>query len=383
MKRIKVLFVIRTLLRAGAEKMLVNTCNELVSRQNFDIAIYTVHPGNELQDILDSRVTVVGGDVSFHFSLYRKNRFENENYIQFVNQFKPDIIHSHLYYADLLIHSYFYPHAIYFSHQHNSVVKEYEGIQWKNFFKKSTWTNYYEFIWLKKRYRKFKTSFIACSAGTETMLKKKVGTGKIFTLPNSISLPSLPYTNKTITNDVLQIIWVGRLSDAKRPQMAIEIAKCLRDRNVAFHLKMVGVGIHLENCNALIQKHQLESNVQMTGLIHEMNEVYRNADLMIHTALYEGLPMVFAEANSYGIPIISSDCMPHNEILVNGKNGYIIQTNNPKDYADLIEKIKNSPELYAELSKNSIEQSKRFDIKNYVDKLISIYAAELKNESSF
>ncbi|MEN9441387.1 MAG: hypothetical protein RLZ33_1464 [Bacteroidota bacterium] len=373
MKKTKVLFVIRTLLRAGAERMLVNTCNELVKIPNFDIAIYTVHPGNDFQEILDPRIIVKGGDVSFHFSLYKKNKFENTNYISFVNEFKPDIIHSHLYYGDLLTHSYNYPKAIYFSHQHNSEVQEYNGINWRHFLQKRMWSDYYEFSWIKNKFKAHRTNFIACSAGTEKMLIKKIGFGEIVKLPNAVPLPNLAYVNKTIKEDCLNIIWVGRLSNEKRPLLAIKIANELKNNNVNFKLKVVGQGINFDNCIKLIQKFELEEHVVMTGLIDNMSDVYAEANLMIHTAIYEGLPMVFIEANSYGIPIISSDCMPDNEILIDGKNGYIVYSDEPSEYAKSVEKISKSSLIYNEMSKNSIEKAKDFGIEQYTARLIELY----------
>jgi glycosyltransferase involved in cell wall biosynthesis len=155
--------------------------------------------------------------------------------------------------------------------------------------------------------------------------------------------------------------------------MAIEVAKVLRDREINFNLKIVGDGIHFENCMNLIQKYQLSNYVEMAGLIEDMAGVYMNADLMIHTALYEGLPMVFIEANSYGIPIISSDCMPNNEILTDGKNGYIVKTSEPTNFAEVIESVVSEPSLYNKLSKYSIETSKEYGISSYVDNLTKIY----------
>jgi glycosyltransferase involved in cell wall biosynthesis len=377
MKKTKVLFVIPTLLRAGAERMLVNTCNELVKIPNFDIAVYTVHPGNDFQEILDPRIIVKGGDVSFHFSLYKKNKFENTNYINFVNEFQPDIIHSHLYYGDLLTHSYNYPKAIYFSHQHNSEVQEYNGINWRKFFQKRMWSDYYEFSWLKSNFKNHRTNFIACSAGTEKMLHNKIGFGKIIKLPNAVPLPILNYDHKKLNVDSLNLIWVGRLSNQKRPQLAIKIANELKNINVNFKLKIIGQGINFDHCKDLIQKLQLEEYVEMTGLIDKMENIYSEANLMIHTAVYEGLPMVFIEANSYGIPIISSDCIPNNEILTDGENGNIIQSENPLEFAVTIERIYNSQSIYEELSKDSIVIAKKFGIEKYVEKLIEVYRNEL------
>lgn len=355
--------------------MLVNISNELIRRNNFEVAIYTVHPGHQFEGILNDKVIVQGGDAAFHFSLYKKDRFNNENYISFVNDFQPDIIHSHLHYGDILSHTYHYKGAKYFSHQHNSFVAEYKKIKLNDVLEKRSWTNYYEFQWLKNKFKKYNTRFIACSQGTAEMLKERIGFGKVFTLPNAIPLPTLNYAYKAIPDDCIQLIWVGRFSNVKRPELAIEIAKLLKAKGVRFQLKIIGAGDHFELCQKRITAYQLEEQVQLTGLVQNIEEYYKAAHLMVHTSTYEGLPMVFAEALSYGIPIISSDCMPNNEIISHGQNGYIIQSDDLNAYVTHIMRTLANKDEYQVLSENAIESAQRFGIEKYVDQLLDSYQA--------
>lgn len=372
MEKIKVLFVIRTLLRAGAERMVVNISNELVRLGRAEVAIFTVDQGNEFEDVLDKRVLVKGGDVNFAFSIYKRNYIYNESYIDFVNTFKPTIIHSHLYYGDLLAHSYHYPNAKYFSHQHNSEVQEYNGIQLKGISKRMI-TDYYEFNWLKRRFKINNTKFIACSNGTYTMLDKKLNGFPKILLPNAIPLPKLNYSAKNIESYPIKLIWVGRFSDAKRPHMAIQIAHHLKQLNVHFQLKMYGIGIHLDSSKKLIDELQLAEYVQIMGVENDMDVIYSNAHLMLHTAIYEGLPMVFIEANSYGIPIVSSDCMPNNDLIQNGVNGEIVQSDDALAFANSIKGIIEDKSRYKHFSMNAIEVSKSYGIEQYVEQLLKEY----------
>ncbi len=65
--------------------------------------------------------------------------------------------------------------------------------------------------------------------------------------------------------------------------------------------------------------------------------------------------------------------MPDNEILLNGKNGNIIQSDKPTEYAETIEKIYKHPHVYEEMSKFSIVTAKKFGIEKYVERLIELY----------
>lgn len=368
----KVLFTIRTLLRAGAERLVVNLANELVRHNEHEVAIYTVHPGYAFDGILDNRVIVKGGDVEFHFSLYKKNKIVNNNYIDFVNEFKPDIIHSHLHFGDLLAHSYHYKSAKYFSHQHNSEVPEYKKFNWVKFYKKKTIADWYEFNWIKKQFKSFKTQFIACSAGTELLLNKMIKFSRVYTFPNAVPLPEIIYQNKQLQKP-LQIIWVGRFSDVKRPHWAVKIADQLKKKGVVFKLTLVGDGPRFGSTKQLVAKCNLDKEVELLGAVDKIEDIYNQAHLMIHTSVYEGLPMVFIEANSYGIPILSTDCMPNNEFLKDGVNGRIIKDDDLVNFANEIEKMISDSEYYEELSANSVLNTKRFGIKQYTKKIIEIY----------
>jgi glycosyltransferase involved in cell wall biosynthesis len=128
-------------------------------------------------------------------------------------------------------------------------------------------------------------------------------------------------------------------------------------------------------CQKRITAYQLEEQVQLTGLVQNIEEYYKAAHLMVHTSTYEGLPMVFAEALSYGIPIISSDCMPNNEIITHGQNGYIIQTDDLNAYVTQIMRTLANKDEYQVLSKNAIKSAQRFGIEKYVDQLLDSYQA--------
>lgn len=375
----KVLFVVQSLKKAGAERMLVNICNELVKDQKFKVAIFLMKMDNEFQDELDNRVILAGGECEIKFSLIRRNIVTNHKYIEFIHKFKPDIIHSHLFHADIFAHTYYYKDAVYVSHLQNSIVEEYNGFLFKRIFKKPMWTNLYEYSWIYSKYKKFKTNFIACSAGAYKLHNDRLGIGEVKIIPNASPLPK-NLEPRTSVSRIVKMIWVGRFTDVKRPQLAIQIAKLLRYKDIPFHLKMIGTGLELDNCKELIHKEGLAKNVQLCGLMNNMDSIYKNADLLIHTSVYEGLPLVFAEANSYGIPIVTTNCMPDNDFIVHKKNGLIIKTDSPTDFVDGICDIIENSVLYAELSKNAIEHSKKFGMENYIQSLLDFYHSMLEKK---
>lgn len=366
------LFIIPNLKRAGAERMVVNICNGLIKDERNRIAIFLLQNENYFTSELDERIIVEGGGISFNLSIYKKNNIQNSSYVEFVKKFDPDVIHSHLYLADLLAHSYHYTKSTYVTHLHNSEIREYTGFDIKRFFNKRMWTNLYEYKWLTKRYKKFNTNFIACSAGAHQLHQDYIKLGKVMTLPNASPLKEISLSNVNLKQFV-HLIWVGRLTDVKRPLLAIKTSEILRRNGLNFKLKIVGGGPEMEASKELIQKLDLTENIEMTGVLENINPIYDEADIMIHTSIFEGLPMVFVEACSNGIPIVTSDCMPDNEIIEHDLNGKIISSDSPSDFASAILEIVNTPTLFEKLRQNALETSKRFGMKAYTKKMLEFY----------
>ena len=79
--------------------------------------------------------------------------------------------------------------------------------------------------------------------------------------------------------------------------------------------------------------------------------------------------MVLIEAQSYGIPIISYDCPEGpSEIIVNGKNGYLIDVDDEKSFIEKLIDLSNNESLWEDMHKASIEENERFSVKVVFDK---------------
>ena len=75
----------------------------------------------------------------------------------------------------------------------------------------------------------------------------------------------------------------------------------------------------------------LKNNIEFTFLghvsNHEIHEYYRthSVDLFINASDAEGIPVSIMEAYSYGIPAIARDVGGNNEIVENGRNGFLLE----------------------------------------------------------
>ena len=90
--------------------------------------------------------------------------------------------------------------------------------------------------------------------------------------------------------------------------------------------------------------------------VKDKNKIYSNADLLIHTSLFEGLPNCIVEAINYGVPVIACKGVgATSEILGNGKYGKILKKNDKYEISKNIEIYLKNPKIL----QNKILKSKR------------------------
>ena len=147
-------------------------------------------------------------------------------------------------------------------------------------------------------------------------------------------------------------------------------------------LLFVGDGENKNELLSFIDKRGLNDKIIFTGLVptNEIPSVISLMDLVVHTALLEGLPRVFTQSMLMGKPVISFDLDGAHEVIEDGKNGYLIEPMNIQmltekiiDLASNIPKAKN----FGNYAKNNIKDD--FSITAMVKKNHMLYQ-ELLNK---
>ncbi len=99
-----------------------------------------------------------------------------------------------------------------------------------------------------------------------------------------------------------------------------------------------------------ISENDLKKFVKIINFQNNPYTFIRKSDLLVHTAIFEGLPNVLLEAISLNKYVISTNCPTGpSEILSNGKGGDLVKM---KDYLKISEKLEN-------YSKNKISFKKK------------------------
>ena len=184
-------------------------------------------------------------------------------------------------------------------------------------------------------------------------------------------------------NEVLHFLTVGRLAPWKNIDKIIHAMALLNNKGFNFIFNIVGSGPLDEKLKKLVTDLKLEKKIFFLGQKNtdELNKIYLKSDIYIQASGYEGLPHVILEAINFNLSIISTPIGGTNEILLNGKNGWVLNLKEDKapDEFDLQELIKCVIESKA-TDEEKILSAKKYIINNFdEDKNLNKYIQLLKS----
>tara|TARA_B100001123_G_C15343016_1_gene1035828 strand:- start:4738 stop:5826 length:1089 start_codon:yes stop_codon:yes gene_type:complete len=141
----------------------------------------------------------------------------------------------------------------------------------------------------------------------------------------------------------LKIISIGRLVKEKGYETILEALTLIKTKKFKYHI--LGDGPERNNLNKIIERYGLKKNVYLLGFQNPKKYLMKS-NLFINASFFEGFPNAIVEAINSCLPSICSNCKGGTrEILLNGKGGYLFETNNPKDLSKKINLFYKKPRL--------------------------------------
>ena len=116
-----------------------------------------------------------------------------------------------------------------------------------------------------------------------------------------------------------------------------------------------GQGEKKEYLQKLIRAYDLTERVILLGFRVDVAELYHVADIFVFPSRQEGLPVALMEAMASGLPVICSEIRGNTELVKNGKGGYLVKQENPKEF-DLAFRKLNQMSLHDSQQSNKMSQ---------------------------
>lgn len=198
-------------------------------------------------------------------------------------------------------------------------------------------------------------------------------------------------TTKTKVDETIDIkrhsvLTISRLVPAKGLDRVIEALALIKNK-VDSHVYMGG-GSHADiqsseeestraQLEEIVTKNKLDNRVHFIGFVpHDttLPAYYRKADIFVLAGRYEPFGLTTLEAMACGTVPIVSDVAGSKEVIIDGLNGFIIDTHDRKALAKLIQKLIEDKELRKKVSENAaFTMREHYAWDKLVDKFINLY----------
>ncbi|MEZ2894021.1 glycosyltransferase [Providencia rettgeri] len=356
----KIIHVINSLSIGGAEKMLLDICQEMnkIDGLLVDVVIISSDFTGFYDEYIRHGINV--------FSLPFKNKFDLPALYRLYNLIKDyNIIHSHLfpcnYYVSIL--SLFLNKSKLITTEHSSYNKR-RRIFILRPLEKLIYSRY--------------NIIIAISDATKKNLIHWVGyEDKIIVTPNGIDLKSYSsednsHNSMKKNNKTFMLMMIGSFSEQKDQDTIVRSLKYLPEN---IKLALVGDGKRINIVQSLALELQLQHRIEFLGKRDDVPKLISNADIVILSSHWEGFGLAALEGMATGKPVIASDVPGLNELVKDA--GLIFPASNDKELASLINQLYTSDEFYISISKKCLERAQNFSIDKLVLKYLDIYRGNL------
>ena len=153
----------------------------------------------------------------------------------------------------------------------------------------------------------------------------------------------VPYTSRP-----KKIAHVGRMQlSHKRQDVMLEAFKKFLENRPDYALHFYGDGCDLENVKRMSHQMGLSNNIFFHGSVQNIPEAIKDAQMLVLTSDYEGIPNVILEAFAAKVPVVSTDCSPGGArlLLGNNENGLLAPIGNSQKIAYQMLQIVNNSNL--------------------------------------
>ncbi len=326
---------------------------------------------------------------------FKEDRKAYEKLVEIINEFKPDIIHTHASKAGLL------GRLAAFKCNTPVVVHTFHGHIFHSYFGKIK-TFIFKSIEQYLASKSSKIIAISPEQKRELSIDHKIAPESKFEIiplgfdlnrfQENIERKRIQFREKyqLQTNDIAIGI-IGRLAPIKNHHFFINVAKNVLNHNNTKHVKFFIIGDgetkneimqHCSHLNIKYNKHDdknFDSNVIFTSWIKEVDFALAGLDIVVLTSKNEGTPVSLIEAQAANKPIVTTNVGGIKDIIINNETGYLCEQNNIENFTNKLLELIYNESLREKMSQNSWDNVKeKFHYTRLINDIDKLYTSLLK-----
>ena len=349
----KILFVIDSLVCAGAEKSLV-TLLSLIDYSKYDVDLQMFAYGRPLDELIpkevnilkpfkyttflesglmqslngcfrDKKIKMLKARLKYSIAL-RKGKFSNATKARLYWQNVSEVIENNTKEYDVAI-SYAQGVPTFYVAEKVSATKKYA---WVNV---SYRLNYEDKVFQEKYYDKY-NKIVAVSDSAqdifiETFPKYKDSTCVIYDINDSNMINKMSNIGDTYEDkfEGIRILTIGRLAHQKGYDIALEACKILKSRGIKFRWYVLGKGQLEPEIKKYIYENNLDEEFKLLGITSNPYKYIKDCDIYVQTSRFEGFGLAIAEARMLNVPVVTTEFDAVYNQMIDGKNGLVVKMN--------------------------------------------------------
>jgi len=427
--KIKILYVIPKLAKAGTEKHVLSLAGGL-DKEKFEVAIcclfvdtnyrkfedmnghesvgtnhHELHT-NEYESICGNSTCFVGRQVKISGSSYtficlnRRNVYDLRimwDLYRLMRKEEFDIVHTYLFGFHIL--ASIPSKLISLENTVKNMItvifkKDYSDIKKEFKFKRkfivissrrqlATWKKWHH-IFFTKIGNMFTDKIIANANAVREFAKKQenLSSNKILTIYNGVNLDKFypRVRNKNLLSEfcieenIPVIGMIANFSENKNHELLFAVLKLIKKKGIRFKCVLVGEGPLQENLKFKVKSLKLGDEVIFAGSRDDIPEILSIMDVVVLTSKVEGLPNIILEAFACGKPVVAISVGGISEVIKDGENGILVPLDSPDFFANAVIELLDNDKLRKKMgSKSRIMVENKFNLKEMIKQYENLY----------
>lgn len=324
----KILHIIYTLSQGGAERFVVDMCNELCKNPANEVYLLTINANNDKNK---HYITSLSNNVNY-IDTGAKKGLSFKAFVEVyktIKKIKPDIVHIHCSPIAIYMPAIFYRKAKYVHTIHNLANK---AISFQCLRKFQAWL-------FRKNVQPITISNICQQSyiefyGLNNAICITNGRAKLTPTENVDSIKDEIEGYKQ-GKDIPVFIHVARYAEQKNQKLLFNTFERLHKEGKDFLLVVIG-----GNFEKSPYMHLNETNyIKILGAKQNVGDYLACADYFVLSSTWEGLPLSLLEAMSIGCIPISTPAGGVLDVIRDGKNGLVSKSFTEEDFYNTISKV--------------------------------------------
>ena len=378
MSRIRILYVIDSMGRGGAETQLLKTLARLPTDKFEAFIVLSREPGASYEQLAALPIVqeiIVLHDASRSESQSHQSRFPILSLVQkafrlagIIKSVKPAMIHSWLWYSNLLcglVRQFSLSPAGPFC----PLIVSQRGDYYARYGRTRLWLT-------EKLIYRHADVLLTNSDRIRDNLRHRYPDKRILAIRNLLDLPDLPPQSPCDSPPLWHIVSVGRLTVEKGYQYLIKALHLLDTKfnRQNFTATILGDGALRPELAQLVNRYHLSDQIQMPGFCDDIFSMLSTAHLFVLPSLHESSPNALIEAMGVGLPCVASSVGGVLDLIDHQENGLLIPPRASGALAEAINDILTNQELAVYLGRNARRKiEEMFDNDRSIQQLEAVY----------